>query len=201
MGRKFKKTIAWYNKNADSFTLNSSEHPENASLFTPHLEGKRILDAGCGSGFDCNMFQQMGLEPTGIDLSESFINIAKQKFPDLNFIQGNLLSLPFQNEEFDGVWAYSSLLHLETINDVKKALGEFNRILKPSGMLFVRVKKQEGKEKTTVAEDGRFFRFFTQDGLRELITKSGFKVIASEEQPSSRVENEKRIMVLARKNI
>ena len=75
--------------------------------------------------------------PIGIDLSKSLIEIARNKHPDIEFRQGNILNLPFEDESFDGVWAHASLVHLETTEEVVRALREFNRVLKPGGVMLI----------------------------------------------------------------
>ena len=91
--------------------------------------------------------------PIGIDLSKSLIEIARNKHPDIEFRQGNILNLPFEDESFDGVWTHASLVHLETTEEVVRALREFNRVLKPGGVMHVFVKQQLGNEKTSVVSD------------------------------------------------
>lgn len=60
--------------------------------FMPHvfnlageLQGKRVLDVGCGNGATCGMFLEKGCDVVGVDLSESGIAIAKQAFPKGRF--------------------------------------------------------------------------------------------------------------------
>src|SRR5690606_22987029 len=88
-------------------------------------------------------------------------------------------------ETFNGVWASASLLHLEKIADVQQALGEFLRVLKPKGVLYIQVKKQTASEKTSVVFDTlssheRFFRWFDSQELLNLLEKAGFKFLSME---------------------
>jgi ubiquinone/menaquinone biosynthesis C-methylase UbiE len=92
-----------------------------------------------------------------------------------------LLDLPFDDASFDGVWSNTSLLHLETAEDVKRALGEIYRVLKKPGLLHVVVKAQTGANKTAVVSDklsghDRFFQYFTVDELSQLLTAAGFNI-------------------------
>lgn len=187
----FGETIAWYDENAKEYFLTTKCHPRNVHLFTPRLPGKKILDAGCGSGHDANMFTGMGFEPIGVDISQGLLSVARQKYPKQKFVEGNLLSLPFPDNSFDGVWAQASLLHLETIEDVKQALNEFYRVLVPHVVLYIRVRQQEGERKTEIIKDinsthPRFFRYFTEEELRELFFGAGFTLIKSDTQESNR---------------
>ena len=176
------ETVNWYNKNAETYA-NAAAGRASINQITdfvsmlPH--GAKVLDAGCGSGRDTNLFRQSGFSAVGLDLSTELIKDARKRFPNEEFVEGNLLQLPFPDESFDGTWAHASLLHLDTEDDMRKALSEFHRVLKTNGVLHVLVKAQTGSEKTAVVEDTvvghkRFFQYFTQDELQELLTEAGF---------------------------
>jgi 2-polyprenyl-3-methyl-5-hydroxy-6-metoxy-1,4-benzoquinol methylase len=49
------------------------------------LPGSRVLDVGCGNGFTAGQFLERGCEVVGIDLSESGIELARQKYPNARF--------------------------------------------------------------------------------------------------------------------
>jgi ubiquinone/menaquinone biosynthesis C-methylase UbiE len=143
--------------------------------------GATVLDAGCGAGRDADILSKQGLEVTGVDLSGGLLEVARKTFPEITFVQGNLLDLPFDDASFDGVWSNTSLLHLETAEDVKRALGEIYRVLKKPGLLHVVVKAQTGANKTAVVSDklsghDRFFQYFTVDELSQLLTAAGFNI-------------------------
>lgn len=181
----FEDTIAWYEANAKQYAstisnLSSRELQEKFSLTVG--QGKKVLDAGCAAGRDTKILSELGLEATGLDLSNSLIELARESYPDLTFVQGNFLDLPFANASFSGVWAQASLLHLETIEEVTKALEEFNRVLEKGGILHVYVKQQLGKAKTAVVADNvslheRFFRWFTKAEIKNLLGKTGFEIL------------------------
>jgi ubiquinone/menaquinone biosynthesis C-methylase UbiE len=97
----------------------------------------------------------------------------------MQFQHADFIELPFEDGFFDGVWAYASLVHLETIAEVEKALQEFYRVLKTEGILHILVKQQMDEKKTSVITDAlshhdRFFRWFTKDEVQELVEKNGF---------------------------
>ncbi len=180
----FQETVDWYNANAKTYAKKSLaiDDSELLDIFAKKVgPSARVLDAGCAAGKHTKMLAESGLQAEGIDITESFIDIARETYPDIPFRLGSFLDLPFGSGTFDGVWAHASLLHLETVEDVQKALSEFSRILKTGGLIHVFLKKQQGEEKTsvvtdTLSEHDRFFQWFTKQEVEELLQTSGFSV-------------------------
>ena len=92
--------------------------------------GARIADLGCGSGVFSNALRQRGYECTGVDLSPALIRIARQKYPGIEFIEGDVENLPFADASFDGVLLAGILHHF---SDRSRFVAEVKRILKPGG--------------------------------------------------------------------
>lgn len=208
----FRDTIDWYNQNADQYAQSTFQttSPEEVDQFAKLMcKGAKILDAGCGSGRDTCLLSKKGFEVIGFDISSGLINVAHKTFPELKFIEGNMLSLPFSDSDFDGIWSNASLLHLETIEEVKKVLSEFNRVMKQAAVLHVLVKAQTGESKTAIVTDSlskhdRFFQYFTEPELLSLLKESGFNLISIEQYKESDKNSTGRpevewILALARK--
>src|SRR5215212_10105321 len=91
----------------------------------------------------------------------------------------------FEDELFDGIWSNTSLLHLETVKDVKQALKEMNRVTKTSGVLHVVVKAQTGPKTAVVADKlsghDRFFQYFSADEVKDLLVESDFRLTSIKE--------------------
>ena len=204
----FADTIRWYDQNAREYA-ESSYKVTPATLINRFIEllppNPVILDAGCGAGKDSRVFNKLGARVTGIDLSKGLIKEARKRNPTVNFEEGNFLNLRFENASFDGVWAHASLVHLETINDAKKALDEFRRVLRDGGLMHVYVKAQLGENKTEVVKDPlsnheRFFRYYTEDELKRLVSDASFQIIETEMQDDLHGrEDVKWIALFARK--
>lgn len=122
----------------------SAKHWE---IFFSHdeVQGKTVLDAGCGTGIFSIIFANHGAEHvTGIDISEGSLQTAqglKEKF-DLNNVQfqkQDMLALPFPNESFNIVWAWGTVHHT---TDPFKAITELIRVLRPSGSILLAVYKR-----------------------------------------------------------
>jgi ubiquinone/menaquinone biosynthesis C-methylase UbiE len=171
-----KQITDWYNNNANYYENRSKDRVNFSEIeeFCSYLpKGGKVLDAGCGFGRDTKVFFDKGHKSTGIDLSSGLLKIAKEKYPEINFVKGNLLRLPFENESFDGIWAHSSLVHVEKNSQIKKILDEFNRVLKPGSILHVTVKAKGSTEKEG---ETRFFRYDEPNDWHVFLEMSGFFV-------------------------
>lgn len=97
---------------------------------------ENILDIGCGQGI-CSQKIALGLSHyTGIDISESLINRATEKYesPTVKFQVADALDLPFDDESFDAVFSIS-VIHL--VEDIDEVIYEMSRVLKPKGRFFI----------------------------------------------------------------
>jgi len=109
------------------------------------VQGKSVLDAGCGTGIFSIIFANSGAgQVTGIDISEGSLQTArnlKEKFGlhNAEFQKQNMLALPFPDSSFDIVWAWGTVHHT---TDPLKAIEELIRVLKPSGSILLAVYKR-----------------------------------------------------------
>src|SRR4029079_7924693 len=63
--------------------------------------GDHVLDAACGTGDLAIIAATAGATVTGLDFSERMLERARRKRPDVEWIQGDLLALPFEDDSFD----------------------------------------------------------------------------------------------------
>jgi ubiquinone/menaquinone biosynthesis C-methylase UbiE/uncharacterized protein YbaR (Trm112 family) len=106
-------------------------------------QGKRILDAGCGSGDLSEEISKLGAEVIGIDFSSSVIRAEAQRdSPSVHFLRGDLLSLPLKLNSFDAVISIGVLHHTP---DTRRAFDQVARLVKPGGRFYVWLyRKPEG---------------------------------------------------------
>ena len=91
----------------------------------------RVLDVGCGTGdLSVELFEKSAAQVTGIDFCGPMLKLAKTKAPQLQFIEGDALNLPFAEASFDGLTIGFALRNLA---DVDQGLRELLRVLKPNG--------------------------------------------------------------------
>lgn len=96
--------------------------------------GEEILDLAAGTGTSTQPFYEAGANPTACDFSAGMIEVGRQQFPHLKFVQGDAMNLPFADATFDAV---TISFGLRNVQDPKKALAEMFRVTKPGGRLVV----------------------------------------------------------------
>jgi len=100
--------------------------------------GEKVLDVGSGPGFLARSIKdKVGTQGLvhGVDVSEFMLNIAKSKSDEkdgIEFSYGDATDLKFPDESFDTITCTQVL---EYLNDVDKALKEFNRVLRKGGKI------------------------------------------------------------------
>lgn len=105
--------------------------------------GTRVLDAGCGTGRMGRFLTDRGCSVVGVDLSPGMLAMARRDHPDLEVHEASLTDLPFDDDSFDGVLFWYSLIHLPD-DDVALALAEAARVLRPGGHVLIGSQKGEG---------------------------------------------------------
>lgn len=95
--------------------------------------GMKILDLGCGQGYDGAFFAQKGAAVTAVDkIASPFWAVWRKKFPNLSFLAADAEKLPLANESFDLVFAKDVLHHTQ---NPRKFLKEARRLVKNGGKL------------------------------------------------------------------
>jgi len=96
------------------------------------LEGKRILDVGCGIGAYVTKFRDFSPEVYGVDVDEEKVHVAARALP--NVLPAEAEALPFRDESFDMI-----LLHevIEHVKDDKLTVREAVRCLRPGGEVVI----------------------------------------------------------------
>ncbi len=134
------KAIDYYNANAKDFYKRtiSLDLSESWDAFLKHLPDKaHILDAGCGSGRDSKYFLNKGHRVTAFDASQEMVNLASHE-TGLLVLRLFFKDLVFQNE-FDGVWANASLLHVP-YQETAVVYQKIHQSLKPQGIFYASYK-------------------------------------------------------------
>jgi len=107
--------------------------------FADEVENKgTVCDMGCGPGqIAAYLNEKCGIRPIiGVDLSPRFVEEAGKLHPGIQFFQGNMLSLKFDDNSWAGITAFYCLIHIPHTRIVD-ALKELKRVLVPGGVLLL----------------------------------------------------------------
>jgi 2-polyprenyl-3-methyl-5-hydroxy-6-metoxy-1,4-benzoquinol methylase len=161
------ETIAFYDRNASRY-FEETAYLHVQGLYEPFLNHVpvhgRILDAGCGSGRDTKAFSAKGYHVRAIDASEELVRLAAA-FTSQHCELGTLQEIDYC-EEFDGIWACASLLHIPK-SQVCDVIARLIKGLKPRGVLYCSLKEGVGER---VAEDGRLFSYYDARSFRKVLS-------------------------------
>jgi SAM-dependent methyltransferase len=108
------------------------------ALLEPSVAGapaRRVLDAGCGTGFNLVALAPLG-RALGIDLAPEAIRFCRER--GVTVARASLLALPFPAASFDAVTSFDVIYH-DWVTDDRAAVREMARVLRPGGVLLVRV--------------------------------------------------------------
>lgn len=172
---------AWRKSSLGSIT----ERLEIAAVFDvlAPIEGKRLLDAGCGDGIYSVEAARRGARVTGLDLSEDMLNEARKRSlaagVAVDWQPGDVLRLPYPDDSFDIVMAITLLC---LVPDPGVAISEMARVLAPGGRLILgdlhRWSLVAAKRRIRGWAGNAFWReahFWTATELVALMARAGLK--------------------------
>jgi 2-polyprenyl-3-methyl-5-hydroxy-6-metoxy-1,4-benzoquinol methylase len=166
-------------------------------------QGSHICDAGCGpSGHIGRYLANKGMVITGIDISNRCIELAAALNPDIHFVCEDISKMSFEDESFDAVVSYYSIIHTPK-NLVHSLIREFYRVLKPEGILLVVVKagSEESIQNELIGiETNIMLSLYSEGEIRETLIRNGFDIFFIEKRNPYDFEIKKeRIFVIGRK--
>lgn len=148
---------------------------------------KNVLIPGIGYGRNAQVFREMGMAVTGIEISKTAIELANKHFgTDMMIYHGSVVDMPFDNIQYDGIFCYA-LIHLLDNTEREKLIQDCYKQLSVNGcMAFIVVRKQApfyrqgkfvSKDRYEIYEGVSMFFYdtasikteFNQAGLLEII--------------------------------
>ncbi len=142
----------------------------------PELQKKylRILDAGCGTGYNLGHYgSKDSFEIYGIDISSDALEwVRKRGFRKI--AQGSVTEIPYQSEVFNIVFSFDVLQQLRPDTN-EDALREMHRVLKPGGLLFIRVAAFEWL-RSSHDDDIQSMHRFSRNELAQKLRDAHFEI-------------------------
>jgi SAM-dependent methyltransferase len=96
------------------------------------VEGKDVLDAGCGEGYGAALLARDAGSVVGTDLEQEVVEHATARYPSVRFQTADLTALPFPEQSFDAVVSLQVIEHLQR---PREFVSECARVLRPGGVL------------------------------------------------------------------
>ena len=150
-------------------------YEEKGNILCSLLEGKKILEAGCGTGSLFKYLIDKKFDVTGVDYSKTLLDIAREKNLPVKLFSADLRKKETWKQfesSFDSAISSEVIEHLE---DDVLALEIIYYVLKPNGVIVVDTPAfnflYSGNDKRI-----GHFRRYTKKSLKEILEKAGFKV-------------------------
>ena len=184
-GSRYDNIAAGFANLRDSFNTEK----KYLDILISHLEvGANILDVGCGSGYPAASYlNDAGFKVTGLDASAELLKIAKNKFPEIRFMYGDVRTISFK-QKFKAIVEWWCLFHLPK-QDHAKMIKRFANWLNVGGALQLTTgtKKFEGTNNNMLNQELSFYSIDAND-YEKLLKENNFKILLKEEDQPEHLE-------------
>lgn len=164
-----------------------------------------VADVGCGTGVTTRILRDLGVTPTGIDLSPNMIAEARARDPNLLFTVGSMTELDLADGSVGGVCAWYSTIHVPD-SHLTQAFSEFHRVLVDGGVVLLAFQVGDQPRRLTeafgMAVDLEFVRR-TPAAVAATLESAGLPVYSTtvREQDDDGVQTTPQAFLVARKRI
>lgn len=179
----------YYNDSAQAW---ADDWYENETLlpyltaFIKHINMKspRVLDLCCGAGYESMRLKNLGAKVTGLDYSEKELEIARQKNPEIEFYERNMLDSYKDLGSFDGIACIAGIVHLEPA-ELGLAFKNMAEVLKTGGYLLLVFREGDEVRHTAMFNNVEYARNFFYHKRESILEAMDNKFVFVEELPSN----------------
>jgi SAM-dependent methyltransferase len=194
----------WESSFIDKQTMWGFEPADSAILTKDFFLAKNVKDIlvpGIGYGRNAKIFNDNGIKVTGIEISKTAIDLARQNGFDSHIFHGSVTDMPFDNNLYDGIFSYA-LLHLLNDRAREKFIKDCYDQLKPNGyMVFTTVSKKApmfGKGKQLDKDyyeimEGVKMYFYDSDSIKRDFEQYGLVEFLEIDEPNKDMKNKPSI--------
>ncbi len=143
---------------------------------------KSVLIPGIGYGRNAQIFKDNAMTVTGIEISETAIELGKKHFGnEMNIYHGSVTDMPFDNNLYDGIYCYGLIYLLDKDKRAKLIQDCYNQLTENGFMVFTTITKQAvtygqgtniGKDRFEMFGGVKIF-FYDSETIAEEFGKSG----------------------------
>lgn len=178
--------------------------PADSAMLTRDLflaeHVQHVLIPGIGYGRNAKVFMVAGIAVTGIEISQTAIDLARQNGIDIDIVHGSVTGMPFDDNRYDGIFSHA-LIHLLNHGEREKFIQDCYAQLKPGGyMVFTTISKKApmfgtGKlleQDYFETKDGVKLFFYDTDSITDQFGKFGLVEISEINEPNKSMANKPR---------
>jgi 2-polyprenyl-3-methyl-5-hydroxy-6-metoxy-1,4-benzoquinol methylase len=173
--RKFYDLVA--EETAEKWYPNEILMPTIKDFLSNFKSKPRILDLGCGPGYESMRIHSLGVEVVGVDFSSESIKIARKRNPNCTFLIMDYFELDKKIGLFDGIFSSGSIIHISP-EKLPKLFEILSLLVKENGFLELIIQKGKGHrviERTIKNEKiERIVYFFTREQLKLNLSRYSF---------------------------
>ena len=170
-------------------------NPAKSALITKDLfrekSVKTVLIPGIGYGRNAQIFRENGMSVTGIEISETAIRLLRKHYgEDMTVYHGSVTNMPFDQNQYDGIFCYA-LIHLLDTEERKKLIRDcYSQLTNGGTMVFTVISKKAptygtgtpiGKDRFEQFGGVNMF-FYDEDSIREEFGEFGLTEIREVEE-------------------
>jgi SAM-dependent methyltransferase len=143
------------------------EHRSRYRFAAQFVDGERVLDVACGSGFGLSLLRAGGAWPVGVDYDAQTVREIKHAHPRSALVTADATRLPLASASLDTVVSFETIEH---VPDARALVRELRRVLRPGGGLILSTPNREFGPLSRHTANRFHVREFTAAELREMLS-------------------------------